>query len=138
MTSPDRYRGYRARGLFFSAGVDTGKPGLRLLVLDQFEEVLNSDEAEESKLEFSSNLGDALKDGQTWACSRCVKSPSLRSMVTGIYCRQGSPLASVWTCSLIPKPPKRYARPPKLLASRLWMTQWNAFSGPEHSAGTHK
>jgi len=41
-------------------------PRLKLLVLDQFEEVLNSGEAEETKLEFFQQLGDALKDQQIW------------------------------------------------------------------------
>lgn len=59
--------GIALAGYFSQRAWIQGKPGLRLLVLDQFEEVLNSDEAEESKLEFFVQLGDALKDGQTWA-----------------------------------------------------------------------
>ncbi len=42
-------------------------PRLKLLVFDQFEEVLNSDAAEEIKLAFFQQLGDALKNKQIWA-----------------------------------------------------------------------
>lgn len=44
-----------------------GDPRLKLLILDQFEEVLTSDQAEEAKLDFFRQLGDALRDQRIWA-----------------------------------------------------------------------
>jgi len=44
-----------------------GDPRLKLLILDQFEEVLTSDQNDEDKVAFFQQLGEALRNPQIWA-----------------------------------------------------------------------
>ncbi len=52
---------------FSQRGWIRGDPRLKLLILDQFEEVLTSDQAEEAKIGFFRQLGYALRDQRIWA-----------------------------------------------------------------------